>query len=567
MSLDVEAQATARAFAGLGVSPGMATGPVARMSAAAVPPSDEEPADDPAAELERVQAALQQVAADLESRAAATTGPAAEVLTATATMARDQGLVKATERLLVAGRPAGLAVSEAFAGFMAALTAAGGFFAERVTDLRDVRDRTLAVLFGLPMPGVPQPGHPIVLVATDLAPADTATLVPGQVLALITQKGGPTSHTAILAKTLGIPAVVRCPEAETLVDGDVVVVDGSRGLVVQNPGQHLLDDVVARAGARQALSTRTVGPGRTRDGHQVALLCNIGTVADALRAAEHDSEGVGLFRTEFLFLDRQEAPSLDEQIAAYRQVFDAFSSRRVVVRTLDAGADKPLPFVDLGTEPNPALGIRGLRVATQYPHLLAVQLTALAAAAEATQADVRVMAPMVSTEDEARAFTEAVHAHGLRKAGVMIEVPAAALRADRVLGEVDFVSIGTNDLAQYTFAADRMAGALAELLDPWQPGLLDLVGLVGAAAARTSRPAGVCGEAAGDALLACVLVGLGITSLSMAPGVLPEVRLALARHDLPTCQAMAKAAREQRTPALARGVVRSLADPEVLGVL
>jgi phosphotransferase system enzyme I (PtsI) len=299
----------------------------------------------------------------------------------------------------------------------------------------------------------------------------------------------------------------------------------------------------------------------------VALLVNIATVEDAARGAAVDCEGVGLFRTEGLYLGRATAPTLAEQEATYRGVFAAFGSRRIVVRTLDAGADKPLAFVDMGQEENPALGVRGLRVARRHPDLLVTQLAALASAARASAADVRVMAPMVSTPAEAAAFTAQAKAAGLPVAGVMVEVPAAALRADRLLAEVDFVSIGTNDLAQYTFAADRMQGELADLLDPWQPALLDLIAATGTAGATTATPVGVCGEAAGDPLLACVLVGLGVKSLSMAPGLIPAVRLALAAHTLTQCQAMATAARAAADATTARDAVRALADEKILAIL
>jgi phosphotransferase system enzyme I (PtsI) len=298
----------------------------------------------------------------------------------------------------------------------------------------------------------------------------------------------------------------------------------------------------------------------TSDGHPVALLANIGTAQDAESAGVLDVEGVGLFRTEFLFLGQERAPSLEEQVTVYTRVFEAFGSRRVVVRTLDAGADKPLAFADLGPEDNPALGRRGLRLSAERPELLDTQLTALATAARATGADVRVMAPMVATAEESAWFARRVREHGLPVVGVMIEVPAAALRARHVLAEVDFASIGTNDLAQYTLAADRMQGELATLLDPWQPAVLDLVAAACDGGRDKGKPIGVCGEAAADPLLALVLTGLGVSSLSMAPTRVPAVRAALRMHDLSTCTAMAAAARAARSPQDARDAVLALAN-------
>jgi phosphotransferase system enzyme I (PtsI) len=552
---------------GLGVSPGTVSGPVAKLGLPPRPPADEKPGDDAAAELARVTAALEEVATSLEARAAQVGGEAAAVLGATVMMARDPGLMSAVTTQLNAGRPTAASVDAAFEGFCDVLAAAGGYLAERVADLRDVRNRALAVLLGEPMPGIPHPGHPFVLVGHDLSPADTATLDPTEVLALVTEAGGPTSHTAILAKGLGVPAVVQCAGATALADGSLVVVDGSSGVIVVDPDERTLTEAAARAQARAQLTASGVGPGRTEDGTPVALLVNIATVDDARRGALVDCEGVGLFRTEGLYLGRAGEPGVDEQEATYREVFTAFGDRRIVVRTLDAGADKPLAFVDMGVEENPALGVRGLRVARRHPHLLANQLQALARAVRVTGADVRVMAPMVSTPAEARTFVAQARALGLPVTGVMIEVPAAALRAGELLAEVDFVSIGTNDLAQYTFAADRMQGELADLLDPWQPALLDLIASVGTAGAATGTPVGVCGEAAGDPLLACVLVGLGVRSLSMAAGLVGAVRLVLGAHRLDECVEMASAARRATDAGTARAAVRAMADERITELL
>lgn len=552
---------------GLGVSPGTASGPIARLGLPPRPPSDEVPGASIEIELERVGEALEAVATSLEERATTAPGEAAAVLGATAMMARDPGLLSAVKGLLEQGRATAHSVDAAIEGFCDVLAASGGYLAERVADLRDVRNRALAVLLDEPMPGIPHPGHPFVLVGQDLSPADTSTLDPAEVLALITELGGPTSHTAILAKGLGLPAVVQCAGALDLADGTLVVVDGSSGAVVIDPDQKTLAEAQSRAEARRMLTASGYGPGATADGTGVQLLVNIATVEDAKRASSVDSEGVGLFRTEGLYLGRQTAPTVEEQEALYREVFAAFGTRKIVVRTLDAGADKPLAFVQHGDEENPALGVRGLRVSRRYPDLLQTQLEALGRAAKASTTTVWVMAPMVSTAREARDFSTAVKAHGLAVAGAMIEVPAAALRAREVLREVDFVSIGTNDLAQYTFAADRMQGELADLLDPWQPALLDLIASVGEAGATTATPVGVCGEAAGDALLACVLVGLGVRSLSMAPGLVAAVRLVVGAHSLARCVEMATAARLAPDAVSARAAARELADERILAVL
>jgi phosphotransferase system enzyme I (PtsI) len=332
---------------------------------------------------------------------------------------------------------------------------------------------------------------------------------------------------------------------------------------VVDPPESVLQGVAARAAARAA-ATAPTGPGRTADGAPVMLLVNVGAVADALKAAAADSEGVGLFRTEVLYLSRTTAPPVEAQIDAYRTVFDASAGRKVVIRTLDAGADKPLPFVRHGHEANPALGVRGLRVARHQPELLHDQLAAIAEASKGGHAEVWVMAPMVSTPAEAAQFVEQARGFGLQTVGAMVEVPAAALRADRLLRSCDFVSIGTNDLAQYTLAADRMEAALADLRDTRQPALLDLVSVVAEGGRTTGRPVGVCGEAASDPLLALVLVGLGVTSLSMAPSSLPSV---LAAHTLEQCQEMARSVREADDAPAARAAVRSRVDPNLLALL
>ena len=545
---------------GIGVSPGIAVGPVVQVRPPVRPPAQEPAPADPAAAGQLIRGVLESVAATLDDLAGRADPTAQQILTATAMMARDPGLAAAADKHLVSGSGPATAVDAAAEEYCAVFSAAGGYLAERVTDLRDVRDRAVARVLGLQDPGVPDLSAPCVIVAHDLAPAETASLQRNLVLAIVTESGGPTSHTAILAAQMGIPAVVQLPRAVSIDVGTVVAVDGSTGEVFIDPDPATQADLVKRSERRAQALGATSGPGATSDGHPVALLANIGTAADAERAGVLDVEGVGLFRTEFLFLERETAPSLDEQVAVYTRVFEAFGRRRVVVRTLDAGADKPLAFADLGPEENPALGRRGLRLSAERPDLLDTQLTALGTAANTTGADVRVMAPMVATAEEAAWFARRVREHGLAVVGVMIEIPAAALRSRHVLAEVDFASIGTNDLAQYTLAADRMAGELATLLDPWQPAVLDLVAAACDGGRDTGKHIGVCGEAAADPLLALVLTGLGISSLSMAPTRVPAVRAALRMHDLATCTAMAAAARAARSPQDARDAALALAD-------
>ncbi|PKQ25543.1 MAG: phosphoenolpyruvate--protein phosphotransferase [Actinobacteria bacterium HGW-Actinobacteria-4] len=551
---------------GIGVSAGSAYGPVVRAGNPVTPPDNE--AALPAAEVEPlIRGALEAVAKDLENRAASAEDTAASILSATAMLARDPGLADNAVERAVSGAGPATAIDGATQDYVNQFTELGGYFAERATDVRDVGDRAIATVLGVSPPGVPPMEKPSVLVARDLAPAETATLDRALVLAIVTEEGGRTSHTAILAAQMGIPAVVKVSEAKDFDDGHMVLVDGESGEVHLDPPPEVADALVQRRERRNKVLAGSTGPGTTKDGKAIPLLANIGGVEDAIAAGKADVEGVGLFRTEFVFLSSKTAPTVEEQTEIYRKVFEPFGERRVVVRTLDAGADKPLAFADLGSEENPALGRRGLRLSAELPELLDAQLEALSAAAHLTGADVRVMAPMVAIVEEAAWFARRVRENGLPKVGVMIEVPGAALRSEHVMAEVDFGSLGTNDLAQYTMAADRMQGELSDLLDPWQPALLDVIAAACHGASVNGKPMGVCGESAGDPLLALVLVGLGVTSLSMAPSKVPLVRYSLACHTFAQCQRLAHLARSARTAHDAREVVREHASADFTAVL
>ncbi|MBT2415926.1 phosphoenolpyruvate--protein phosphotransferase [Streptomyces sp. ISL-12] len=550
---------------GVGVSHGVAIGQVRHMGTAVLePPAKQIPAEDAEREQGRARKAVEAVAADLMARGNLAGGEAQAVLEAQAMMAQDPELMADVERRIAVGSTAERAVYDAFAAYRALLAAAGEYLAGRVADLDDVRNRIVARLLGVPMPGVPDSDEPYVLIARDLAPADTALLDPALVLGFVTEEGGPTSHSAILARALGVPAVVALPGAGELAEGTVIAVDGSSGEIFVEPSAQERARLEAQAAERKAALAASSGPGATSDGHKVPLLANIGGPADVAAAVEAGAEGVGLFRTEFLFLDDSEsAPSEEKQVSAYRQVLEAFPEGRVVVRVLDAGADKPLAFLTPADEPNPALGVRGLRTLLDHPDVLRTQLTALAKAAEGLPVHLEVMAPMVADRADAKAFADACRAAGLRaKFGAMVEIPSAALRARSVLQEVEFLSLGTNDLAQYTFAADRQVGAVSRLQDPWQPALLDLVALSAEAAKAESKSCGVCGEAASDPLLACVLTGLGVTSLSMGAASIPYVRAMLAKFTLAQCERAAAAARAADSAEEAREAAQAVLSGE-----
>ncbi|MCX5113395.1 phosphoenolpyruvate--protein phosphotransferase [Streptomyces sp. NBC_00378] len=531
---------------GVGVSHGVAIGEVRHMGTAVLePPAKQIPAEEAEREQGRARQAVEAVAADLIARGNLAGGEAQHVLEAQAMMAQDPELMADVERRIAVGSTAERGVYDAFAAYRALLANAGEYLAGRVADLDDVRNRIVARLLGVPMPGVPDSDEPYVLIARDLAPADTALLDPALVLGFVTEEGGPTSHSAILARALGVPAVVALPGAGELAEGTVIAVDGSTGEIFVEPSVEKRAEMESAAAARKAALSASSGPGTTSDGHKVPLLANVGGPGDVPAAVEAGAEGVGLFRTEFLFLDdSKQAPSEEKQVAAYRAVLEAFPEGRVVVRVLDAGADKPLDFLTPADEPNPALGVRGLRSLLDHPDVLRTQLTALSKAAQGLPVHLEVMAPMVADRADAKAFADACREAGLQaKFGAMVEIPSAALRARSILREVEFLSLGTNDLAQYTFAADRQVGAVSRLQDPWQPALLDLVALSAEAASAEGKSCGVCGEAASDPLLACVLTGLGVTSLSMGAASIPYVRATLAKYTLAQCERAASAAR------------------------
>ncbi|MDN4648189.1 phosphoenolpyruvate--protein phosphotransferase [Curtobacterium sp. PsM8] len=537
---------------GTGVGRGVAHGPVLRMADPLGAPSTaplEGSADDA---KQAVHTALAAVAEELNERGRLAGGDAQAVLEAQALMAQDPTLLDDVHARIDGGTNAERAVYEAFAQFRDLLVGMGGYMGERAADLDDVAQRIVAKLRGVPAPGVPESATPFVLVARDLAPADTALLDLAKVLALVTRDGGPTSHTAILARAKGITAIVGVTGADDLAEGQHVVVDAGAGTVVTEPSDELVADVEQRIADRRAALAAPLTAGALADGHVVPLLANLGSPADAQAAVDLGAEGVGLFRTEFLFLDSPTAPTVASQQASYEQLLAAFPGKKVVVRALDAGADKPLPFLTDKDEENPALGRRGLRALRNHEQVLRDQLTALAQADAATEADLWVMAPMVADAEETEYFVDLARELGIRTAGVMAEVPSLALMAEQVLRSADFVSIGTNDLTQYTMAADRMLGTVAHYQDPWHPAVLRLVAQLGAAGADAGKAVGICGEAAADPLLAVVLVGLGATTLSMTPAALADVRAELGKHTLDEALEMAQAALAASTAATAR---------------
>ncbi|HQI64841.1 MAG TPA: phosphoenolpyruvate--protein phosphotransferase [Rhodoglobus sp.] len=537
---------------GVGVGRGVAVGPILRMPDPLPEPVAGPHAGDPAAEYAHVEKSLAAVAEELAAKGAKAGGEARAVLEAASMMAQDPTLTADVRVRIDSGTSGERAVFEAFASFQEQLTAMGGYMAERASDLADVSQRIIAHLRGVPVPGVPTSETPFILVAPDLAPADTALLELDKVLALITRDGGPTSHTAILARSKSIVAVVGVTGALDLTDGTLVIADAATGVIVSDPTPTAIAAAEARIVERAALAVAPITDGALADGTRIPLLANLGSPKDAEAAVALGAEGVGLFRTEFLFLDSTTAPTVAEQARQYIDLLQHFPGKKVVVRALDAGADKPLSFLNDAHEENPALGLRGLRALRANQQILADQLQALVNAQAATTADLWVMAPMVSDAEETTWFVDYGKKLGLKTVGVMAEVPSLAVVADQVAEVSDFVSIGTNDLTQYTLAADRMLGSVASYQDPWHPAVLRLVKMLGDAGAAAGKPVGVCGEAAADPKLAVVLVGLGCTTLSMTPAALADVRAELRTVTLKEAQARAARALAATTAADAR---------------
>jgi phosphoenolpyruvate-protein phosphotransferase (PTS system enzyme I) len=431
------------------------------------------------------------------------------------------------------------------------------YITERRHDVEFVGDRLLRALMGEPATPIPRLGQPMIIIARDLSPADTAAMVREPAIALVTEVGTRTSHTAIMARALEIPAVVGVAEAlSTIRPGDMLIVDGLRGEVIIRPGEVAIADALARserhlAFARGLLSARNK-PCVTACGVSVALRANVELPAEAILALDHGAEGIGLYRTEFLYIDRSTQPDENEQYELYRAVIEAVSPRPVTLRTFDIGGDKFASSFQLPAEMNPALGLRAVRLALSQPDVFMTQLRAMVRAS--AHGEVRIMIPMVAGVHElrevrkllTRAIAE-VDARGLPHAekiplGAMIEVPSAAIMADVFAREAEFFSLGTNDLIQYALAIDRTSRSLATLASPFDPAIVRLIDVVVRAGRTASIPVSICGAMASDPLAAMLLLGLGLRELSMEAAAIPEIKEALRRVSVAECEAAALAA-------------------------
>jgi phosphocarrier protein FPr len=537
-------------------APGVGVGRVLVVESAGTSmPSAATPPGDAVAEAARLRAALETAATELTDLAEQTTQRAGEevgaIFVAQALFARDPGIVQPAMDEIAAGAEAAeaiLAVTARHADSLASVD--DDYFRERSADVRDIGRRVAALVRGDRRPDLWHPdGHPAVLVATDLDPSAIATLRRELVAGIALAGGTSTGHAAIVARALGIPLVLGLGEAIEGLRRDIeVAVDGSSGRVLVDPAP----EAVSALEAGSASGTRTA-PGMPAMTHGVAITANVSSPLESAAAAAAGADGIGLVRTELLFLGRHTPPSSDEQRATYARIRAAMGDRPIVFRTLDVGGDKPASWGTGPAEANPALGVRGVRLGLAQPALLDDQLRALVEASPGVE--LRIMLPMVSTVEEViavRARLDAiVDSTGAMPSvvllGVMIEVPAAALVADGLAEVADFFSIGTNDLVQYTLAADRVNPSMADLATPLQPAVLRLIAGVVEAARSRGRHVSVCGEAAGDASVIPLLLGFGVEELSVTPGSIGHVRDVLGRLDPRACETLAKRAVEARS--------------------
>lgn len=512
-------------------------------------------------ELRRVREAIAKASGELKdigSKVSKKAGKeAAEIFFAQEMMVNDPSLLESitkniTERFLSAEQSCYLACLE-MARTLEQIP--DDYLRQRANDLRDIGNRLVRCLKGISEASLDSLEDGSVLVARDLAPSDTASLDPSKVKGIVLDHGGKTGHTAILARSLGIPAVVGTIQAtSSICKGDLVAVDGESGEVLVRPDESLISEVRKKAETyrkeRQRLEKLRDLPSVTLDGRRVETSANIGSPKDVSLVLRAGAEGVGLFRTEFLFIDRDVMPSEDEQFAAYREVLETLSPRPIVIRTLDIGGDKGIPYLNLPAEDNPFLGVRAIRLCLKEKELFNTQLRALLRASR--YGNLKIMFPMIATSDELR---EAKHildevkrelereGHEIAgfEVGIMVEIPAAALCADALARECDFFSIGTNDLVQYTMAADRGNPELGSLSDPFHPAVLRLIERTIKSGHEAGIWVGMCGEMAGIPEAVPLLVGMGIDELSMAPGSVPRCKEIVRKLDLKRAQEVKEA--------------------------
>jgi phosphoenolpyruvate-protein phosphotransferase len=563
---------------GIGVSAGIACGPIYRYENQPVV-VEHKTAADPQAELARLETSLATAKTELEAVLEAALqrvgAKEAEIFSAHALMLEDPELLDqvaaAIQEKHLSAEEAWFEGTEHYANLLAGM--GDEYLSARSADVRDVAQRVLRILTGRGQKSTDLE-DPAVVVAEDLTPSDTVTFDPTKVLAFCTAKGGPTSHVAILSKALGIPAITGIGSwLAELQDGLVAIVDGSAGVMVLAPDETTRAEYQSLSASFQekfAIALASAHqPAITLDGRRVEVVANVAAVSGASKALEFGAEGIGLLRTEFLFLDRETEPTEEEQAEDYRAVLEVFGKNPVVIRTLDIGGDKPAPYLKMAAELNPFLGVRGTRLALVHPKVFQNQLRALLRAGLGH--NLKIMCPMVGSLQEVRAIHEHVnqarlaleesgveYAHDV-EIGIMVEIPSAAVMADVLAPEVDFFSIGTNDLSQYTLAADRTNPDVSPLADALDPSVLRLISMVTRAAHAHGKWVGLCGELAGDPLAAPVLLGIGIDEFSMNPRAVPLVKQALRRFSTDQARQIAEKALQLPTVADVRRYLESLA--------
>lgn len=535
-------------LAGVMAAPGLAIGQAWRIERAE--PEIATHSEGAQAEQARLEAAVAALRLRMTGEAQQGTPAQQAILTAHLAFLDDSDLFAATQARMAQGASAATAWRDVMQAEAAALRASPDpRFAERADDLLDLELRLQWQLAGAEPP-VQEPPTGAILIAEDLLPSQVASLDVTRVAGIATARGGPTSHVAIIAASRGLPAVVALGESLlTVAPGTPLVLDAGAARLEVAPGEARLAEVRAQrdrqAAARATARANAHLEGRTADGTRIEVFVNLGKLADAAQAVEQGAEGCGLLRTEFLFLDRASAPTQAEQAADYAAIASALEGRPLIVRLLDIGGDKPAPYLPIAPEDNPALGLRGIRVGLARRDILATQLRAILQAAP--MGDLRVMVPMIARVSELREVRAALTAQAqemggaMPPLGVMVETPAAAIMADALAAECDFLSIGTNDLTQYTLAMDRGNMAVAEGIDGLDPAVLRLIGQTCAGAGRHGKWVGVCGGLASDPLAVPILLGLGVSELSAAPAMVAEIKALVRALTMERCRVLAQA--------------------------
>ena len=523
-----------------------------------------EQVSDPAAEIERFKAAVAQSREEVqriqEQAKANLSAEELQVFDAHLMFLADPEYVGQIESVIeseqINAEAALQQVSTMFITMFESMTD-NAYMQERAADIRDVSQRILASLLGVELASPAAIAHEAILVAEDLTPSDTSQLNKQFVKAFVTNIGGRTSHSAIMARSLEIPAIVGTKTiTEEVQHGDLVIVDAHEGMVILNPTEQQVEEyqqkMAKEAEFRVELETLLDAESTTQDGHKVEVAANIGTPKDMTGVLKNGAEGVGLYRTEFLYMDSADFPTEEEQYDAYKTVLEQMDGKPVVVRTMDIGGDKELDYLDLPDEMNPFLGYRAIRISLDQTEMFKTQLRALLRAS--VHGLLRIMFPMIATVDEfrqAKAIYEEVKAEldqeGIAYAdtiqlGIMIEIPAAALMADHFAKEVDFFSIGTNDLIQYSMAADRMNERVSNLYQPYNPAILRLIKFVIDSAHAEGKWVGMCGEMGGDPVATPLLLGMGLDEFSMSAGSVLRIRHLIRNANYADCQALVERA-------------------------